>query len=90
MGSRVIVRKVDRSKFFGYDHVRYDRLHVPVSDVEKTLIDLVYFGEALEKDVVEEIKERADPEKVGRYLSAYPPPFVRKVRRVLGQGARGS
>ena len=30
--------------FFGYTLLQYEQFYVPFSDIEKTLIDLVYFG----------------------------------------------
>jgi len=83
MGSRVLVRRVKRPYFFGFDYVKYGDFFVPVSDVEKTLIDLVYFGEAPDSEVLSEIKEKATKEKLDQYLKAYPASFRREVGSLL-------
>ncbi|EQD66731.1 transcriptional regulator, partial [mine drainage metagenome] len=36
-----VVRRIDRKMFFGYTFVNYEEFYIPVSDTEKTLIDLI-------------------------------------------------
>ena len=79
MGSTVIVRRIEGSRFFGFDYMSYGEFAVPVSDVEKTLVDLAYFGEVPDEDVLAEIGKRCDVEKLRGYLRAYPERFGRKV-----------
>jgi len=83
MGSTVILRRIEGRRFFGFDYMSYDGLAVPVSDVEKTLIDLAYFGETPDEDVLAEIRKRCDLEKLRKYLGAYPRPFGRKVLALI-------
>ncbi|MDE1854249.1 MAG: hypothetical protein KGI38_10970 [Thaumarchaeota archaeon] len=83
MGSKVFVRKVDKKRFFGFEYLSQDGFAVPVSDVEKTLIDLVYFGETPDDEVLAEIRRRADIRRLSRYLEAYPGDFGRRVRSLL-------
>ena len=58
---------------------------MPVSDVEKTLIDLVYFRETPDADVLSRIKEECDMRKVGLYLSNCAPAERTKVRELLSR-----
>jgi len=58
--------------FFGFDFVSYSGMFVPVSDIEKTLIDLVYFREPLSKEVLKELNKRIDQKKLKKYLSRAP------------------
>lgn len=83
MGSTVIVRRIEGKRFFGFDYVSYDGFAVPVSDVEKTLIDLAYFGETPDGDVLAEIRRRCDVKKLKSYLGAYPTPFRRRVLALI-------
>jgi predicted transcriptional regulator of viral defense system len=46
-GKNYIVRKMSRELFFGYTYVKYFDFYIPVSDLEKTLIDFVYYNEKI-------------------------------------------
>lgn len=72
-GSNVVLHTMIRKYFFGYEYQRYGELFIPVSDVEKTLIDLLYFNEVPDKDVLKEIRGRADKKKLQLYLNRYSP-----------------
>ncbi len=67
-GTNVIIRRMDRRMFFGFDTIRFHDLHLPVSDIEKTLIDFFYFREKLRDDVLEEMKKRMRKDVLGAYL----------------------
>lgn len=82
MEHNVLVRRISKEYFFGYGHYRYGDLLLPVSDVEKTLIDMAYFGEA-KKRVVGGFKTRVNRKKLEGYLRKYPPDFRRKVLALL-------
>jgi len=55
---------------------------LPVSDLEKTLIDLVYFGE-MREELAGEFRRRVNREKLERYLRRYEPPFRGRVLGLL-------
>jgi predicted transcriptional regulator of viral defense system len=75
MESRVIIHRIDPEYFFGFDFIRYNDLYLPVSDVEKTLIDLVYFNELPGEDVLQRLIKESNIVKLRNYLSKYPKPF---------------
>jgi predicted transcriptional regulator of viral defense system len=79
LDSNVILHRIDGRYFFGYDYIIYGDFFIPVSDVEKTLIDLVYFKELPGMEVVSSIKKRLDEGKLIRYLKRFPPRFRDKV-----------
>jgi predicted transcriptional regulator of viral defense system len=81
--SNVILRRINRKYFFGFDYLKYGDFFVPISDVEKTLIDLIYFNEIPGKDVLREIKKRMDKKKLEEYLESYPIQFKAKVHRLI-------
>lgn len=68
LGRNVLVRHIQRKMFFGYEPKRVENRFMPVSDVEKTLIDFVYFKLALPDDVLREIIKKLDKNKLGNYL----------------------
>ena len=44
MGVNVLIRRIDKRYFFGYEHKNYGDFYFPVSDIEKTFIDMAYFN----------------------------------------------
>jgi len=83
LGANVLVRKIERKMFFGYGMVRYYDLWLPVSDVEKTLIDFVYFREPLAPEVLREMKKRIRKKLLDAYLRKVPAPVARRVIGLL-------
>jgi predicted transcriptional regulator of viral defense system len=81
-GSNVIVRRLSPKHFFGYDYIRQGDLLLPVSDIEKTFIDMVYFRE-MRKDMVKAFRRRIDREKLAGYLKRYDKRFTAKVKGFL-------
>jgi predicted transcriptional regulator of viral defense system len=81
-GNNVILRTIEPKYFFGFDLIRYENFFVPVSDIEKTLIDFVYFKESLARETLKEIIKRIDKQKLIEYLKKYPSKFKQKVRKL--------
>ena len=79
MDTNVYLRRIDKKYFFGYDFIKYYDIEIPVSDIEKTLIDLVYYKESISKDVILEIKKKIDLIKLNKYLEKYPITIKNKV-----------
>ena len=77
MGHNVLVRRISNEYFFGYEHRRHGDFSLPVSDVEKTFVDMVYFGE-MDKSVTKNFKTRVDRKKLEKYLGKYPTNFRKK------------
>lgn len=78
LGNNVILHKIDQKYFFGFDYVKYGDLFIPVSDMEKTLIDLIYFNEIPGEDIIKEIKRKIEKEKLKKYLKKYTPEFRKR------------
>jgi len=83
LNSNVISHRIDKKYFFGFDYLTYGDFFIPVSDIEKTLIDLVYFKEIPGKDVIKEIKKRINEEKLKEYLKPFPTVFRKRVSKCL-------
>lgn len=83
LGNNVILRRIDPRYFFGFDYLKYNDFFIPVSDVEKTLIDLIYFREIPGEEVLQEIKKRLDKKKLEKYLKKFPTKFRKKVVKIL-------
>lgn len=81
--SNVLVRRINSKYFFGFKYFKCGRFYFPYSDIEKTFIDMIYFNENVEEDVLKEIKKTIDNKKLKKYLKNYPKIFREKVIRVL-------
>ena len=72
MGINVEIRRIDKKYLFGFEYIKQDNLYLPYSDIEKTLIDMLYFKERLSKEVLKNIRRRINKKKLNSYLHAYP------------------
>jgi len=62
------VSKISKSMFFGYNYVKGPDFYYPMSDVEKTLIDCIYYRFNLEEYVYDNIFKQIDNQKISHYL----------------------
>ncbi len=84
LGRNVTVRKIQRNKFFGYAMVQYgDSMHIPMADIEKTLIDSAYFHARFSKAVYAAMKKKIDRKKLDIYLKRYSAIVRRQVAGIL-------
>lgn len=84
MGSSVVLHRIKKEYFFGFDYLRYGEIYLPVSDREKTLLDFVYFNETPGTDVLKLMVEGIERVKLREYLSHYPERLRRRVHQVMG------
>lgn len=83
LGNNFVLHRISPKYFFGFDYVLYGDFYVPVSDVEKTLIDLVYYRCYIDKETLREFRKRVDKKKLKGYLKGYPLRFQKKVSAVI-------
>ena len=81
LGGNAIVRRISPRHFFGYEHLRQGDLLLPVSDIEKTFIDMAYFRE-IRKDMLPEFRRKMDRKKLKAYLKKYDRRFAGRVLRM--------
>jgi len=81
--SNVYLRRINKKYFFGYDFIKYYDFEIPVSDIEKTLIDFVYYNEYLSKEVIKEIKKKLNKKKLKEYLEKYNNSIKEKVFKLI-------
>ena len=89
----VSVHHISGNRFFGYDFVRYGKFKVPVSDTEKTLIDLFYFRVKLPIQNYSILLKSLKIRKLRKYLSRFDPKtktavleFVHKYKPLADEG----
>ncbi len=79
-GANVLIRRIDKKYFFGFDYYKHDNFYLPYSDIEKSYIDMMYFKEKLDKDVIKNIKNKIDFKKIKVYLKRYSSKRVKGVK----------
>ncbi|MDP4039996.1 MAG: hypothetical protein Q8P57_05455 [Candidatus Pacearchaeota archaeon] len=79
----VVIKKINKKYLFGFEYYKDGDFYFPYSDIEKTFIDMVYFRQPLDKEVVFEFKKRIDRKKLGGYLRRYSVRFRGKVEGLL-------
>ena len=67
MGVRIMVRRISKKAFFGYEYIRHSSIIVPVSDLEKTLVDFVYYGIGIDNGEIKRLVFKADWKKLIKY-----------------------
>ena len=85
LGSNVLIRRINKKYLFGFDYYKQDDLFLLYSDIEKTFIDMIYFKENLNKEVIKNILKRIDMKKLNSYLKVYPKKFQKKVLNYFNQ-----
>ena len=78
-GSKVVIRRISRSMFFGFENLKSGDLYLPFSDIEKTLIDFVYFRQFLDSRTIKKMIERMDKKRMHSYLLKIPEWLRKKV-----------
>lgn len=72
MGTNALLRRINRKMFFGFEPVKYYDYWLPVSDIEKTLIDFAYFREPIPKEVERNLVKRSSRDTLKKYLKKCP------------------
>ncbi len=88
LASNYLVRRMGRKMFFGFGAVRYGGRWIPVSDVEKTLIDFAYYGEPLDRHTRKEMLERIRKPVLAEYLKRCGGLTRKKVEKLMRTGRR--
>ena len=82
-GNNILLRRITPKYFFGVEYVKEGELYIPVSDIEKTFIDMVYFRKKIGKELFESFKEKIDVKKLKDYLKKYPKRISERVLNKL-------
>ncbi len=82
-GANVLIRRINKKYLFGFNYEKQGDFYFPYSDIEKTLIDLIYFRQPLDKEIKKNIIEKLDKRKLEIYLKKYPQKFRSKILSFL-------
>lgn len=88
-GLNATIWRIPEGLFFGYAKERYGNFHFYISDVEKTLIDMVYYKFNVEDYVYRNAFSHAGKAKMAAYLKRCPDRVrhgVKELQRGFGRG----
>ena len=71
LGRNVVIKRIDLKYIFGVEYYKDGDFYFPYSDIEKTFIDMIYFKQPMDKEVLKEFKRRIDMKKLQGYLKKY-------------------
>lgn len=83
MGQNVLIRRIEPKFYFGIEPFQQDNYALPYSDMEKTLIDLIYFRQKLNPEVIREFQKKINPKKLNVYLKKYPLKTQNLIKRLI-------
>lgn len=81
----VMIHRISPKYFFGIEYFKEGDFHVPISDVEKTLIDMIYFNQPLSDSLMKSFKDKLDKKKLDKYLKKYSKRFRGMVKDALNE-----
>jgi predicted transcriptional regulator of viral defense system len=84
-GGNVMVKRIDKKYVFGIEYLKQGDFYFPYSDIEKTFIDMIYFKQYIDKEVIKEFKRKIDKKKLNSYLKLYPKRFRKIVLKRIGR-----
>jgi len=87
IGSNVFIKRISSKYFFGFEYKEVGDFYFPYSDIEKTFIDMIYFKNYLDDELLKEFKERINKKKLNSYLKNYPKRFRKQVLNKIGESS---
>lgn len=87
-GRNYRIKRVDNELMFGFDLIRYGKFWVPVSDVEKTVIDMLYFKDHIRDELWSALASRIELDRLKEYLKRYDYTFSKNALAVVLEHAR--
>ncbi len=83
LGSNVLIKHLDSKLLFGYEYFLANKTAYPYSDIEKTLIDLIYFNEPISSEVLKKLRKLINKNKLLDYLKKYNNKIKAKVLKLI-------
>jgi hypothetical protein len=85
--SNVLIRRIPKNLFFGIEYKQYGEFYVPVSDIEKTFLDLIYLRQPVDEVLLRVFRGKIDRQKLDLYLMEYDERFRKRVLESLSKAA---
>ena len=68
---------------FGIEYKKIGDFYLPYSDIEKTFIDMIYFKQPIDKEILKLMNDKINKKKLKEYLKIYPDRIKKRVEGVL-------
>ncbi len=81
-GRNYRVQRIQKQHMFGYETIKYGEFWIQVSDVEKSLIDILYFQKGIRDELLNEIIPKINRNKLKNYLKRYGKSFSKRVMAI--------
>ena len=82
-GRNYRIQKIKKEHMFGYELVKYGNFWIPVSDVEKTVIDMLYFNDYIREELWQAVLKILNTSRLRKYLKVYDQGFRKKVLEAI-------
>ncbi len=82
-GNNTVIRRINSKYFFGFEYTKDGDFYFPVSDIEKTFIDMIYYKQHMDEELIQNFKDKIDKKKLKNYLTKYPKRIKTRVMKVL-------
>jgi hypothetical protein len=86
-GRNYRIQRIQKQHMFGYRLFKYGEFWIPVSDLEKTIIDMIYFKDHIRKELWPVLLKRLDKRKIEKYLENYRLGFKKKVKSLIKEAS---
>ena len=83
MGYKVIVRRINKKYFFGFDYVNYSNLFIPVSRPEKIILDFLYYGIGLDPDTMHSLFAQSETRTLKAYASIFGKSYWDRIKTLI-------
>lgn len=83
LGSNVLIKHLEPKLLFGYKYFLANETAYSYSDIEKTLIDLVYFNEPISPEALKKLRKLINKNKLLVYLKSYNSKIKAKVLKII-------
>ncbi len=83
LGLNVMIKRINRKYLFGFDYIKDGDFYFPVSDIEKTFIDMIYYKQYMDEELIHEFRQRIDKKRLKEYLKEYPQLIRKRVEKLM-------
>jgi len=83
LGTNILIRKINKKYFLGFEYYQSNNFFLPYSDIEKTFIDMIYFNQKLDKETLNNFKKIINKEKLKKYIKLYPKKYKFQINKIL-------
>lgn len=83
MGGNILIKRIRKDFLFGFKHYKEEIFLIPYSDIEKTIIDMIFFRQDIPKDSLKKARKMINKKTLSVYLKYYSPKFRKKVMETV-------